>query len=113
MHDNNDDKFSMGEINNLSSNFEDIKLNFDKIEEISRKYESSLEQFFKSSESEVFKLMSSVYDVNQIYLNPSYISKIVENKIKKILNLDGFFLYFIKEKNNKKIERKKKVKYLD
>ena len=68
MQDNNDDKFSMNEINNLSSNFEDIKLNFEKIEEISKKNESSLEELFISSESEVFKLMSSVYDVNQIYL---------------------------------------------
>ena len=75
MQDNNDDKLSTSEINNLSSNFEDIAINFEKIEEISKKNESSLEQFFKSSESEVFKLMSSVYDVNQIYLNPSYISK--------------------------------------
>ena len=44
MQDNNDDKFSMSEINNLSSNFEDIELNFEKIEEISKKNESSLEE---------------------------------------------------------------------
>ena len=107
MQDNKDDKFLTSEINNLSSNFEDIAINFEKIEEISKKNESSLEQFFKSSESEVIKLMSYVYDVNQIYLNPSYISKIVENKIKKILNLDGFFLYFIKEKKQQENRKEK------
>ena len=58
MQDNKDDKFLTSEINNLSSNFEDIKINNEKIEEISKKNESSLEQFFKSSESEVIKLMS-------------------------------------------------------
>jgi len=51
--------------------------------------------------------MQSVYDVNQIYFNPEYFSKILENRIKKILNFDGFFLFFKKEK---KLQENKKVK---
>ena len=95
---------------NPDSNFQNIHLSFDKIEGISKEAENNLEDFLSKNEDEISNLLSSVYDVNQIYFNPKYISKIVENKIKKIFNLDGFFLYFKNEPKIRKLKKGEKVK---
>ena len=107
MSDNKNDKFPLDEKSKEFPDFEDIKLDFQNIEEIKKRNEDYLEQLLISNESEISRLMQSVYDVNQIYFNPEYFSKILENRIKKILNFDGFFLFFKKEK---KLQENKKVK---
>ncbi len=97
-------ELSVPEINQPNSQFQEISIDFGKIEGIDKDAEAKLNQLFTANENEVSKLMSSVFDVNQIFYNPKYISKLVEKKIKKIFSFIGFFIYFKKEpaKNSKK-----------
>ena len=107
MSDNIENEFLLGQTEGPNSNFQNIQLKFESIEEISKKAENDLDNFYHENESEISSLLSSVYDVNQIYLNPTYISKIIENKIKKFFSFSEFFLYF---KNELKIQKSNEEK---
>ena len=43
--------------------------------------------------------------MNQIYFNPVYIFKLIENKIKKLFNFSGFFIYFKDEPKSAKFQK--------
>jgi len=43
--------------------------------------------------------------MNQIYFNPVYIFKIIENKIIKLFNFSGFFIYFKDEPKSAKFQK--------
>ena len=104
----NENEFINAQKTNIDSNFQYIQLNFGKIEEITKKSEKDLDNFYQTNEAEVSNLLSSIYDINQIYFNPEYILKIIENKIKKIFNLTEFFLYFKNETKTGKFKREEK-----
>ena len=102
MIENIENEFLNYQTENPNSNFQNIQLDFGAIEEIKEQDENDLGYFYQENESEISRLISSAYDVNQIYLNPTYISKIVENKIKKFFSFKEFFLYF---KNEPKVQK--------
>ena len=110
MIENIENEFLNAQTENPNSIFQNIQLNFDSIEEIKKNSENDLDNFYQENESEISNLMSSVYDVNQIYLNPTYFSKIVENKIKKFYSFNEFFLYFKNEPIIQKLSNEEKIK---
>ena len=107
---NIENEFLNVQTENPNSIFQNIQLNFDSIEEIKKNSENDLDNFYQENESEISNLMSSVYDVNQIYLNPTYFSKIVENKIKKFYSFNEFFLYFKNEPKIQKLSNEETIK---
>ena len=107
---NIENEFLNVQTENPNSIFQNIQLNFDSIEEIKKNSENDLDNFYLENESEISNLMSSVYDVNQIYLNPTYFSKIVENKIKKFYSFNEFFLYFKNEPKIQKLSNEETIK---
>ena len=77
--------------NKPNSNFEDININFGKIEVINNA-QSKLEKFLDFYESEI-KEFSSLFDINKFLMNKDYNTSIFNKKITKIFNLEDFKLY--------------------
>lgn len=102
MENNIEAELYISQIEKPNSNFKNIDIDFGKIEGIDKDAETQLNQLFYSNEYEINKYMASIFDINQLYFVPKYFSKILENKIKKIFNFHGFFLYFKREQKLKK-----------
>ena len=98
--------------NKPNSNFEDININFGKIEVINNA-QSKLEKFLDFYESEI-KEFSSLFDINKFLMNKDYNTAIFNKKITKIFNLEDFKLYFkldpkpLKDKDNNDPDKKTK-----
>ena len=105
-----ENEFSLEHSSNPESNFQNIQLNFENIEEISKKDENDLDNFYLTNEKEISNLLSSVSDVNQTYLTPENMSKIIKNKIKKFFNLEEFLIYFKNEPKIRKFKKEEKPK---
>ena len=109
MEDEFKDNLFITEEKNSNTEPEELDLKFGNIEYIQKKTEDSFDNLLKSNEQEFLKLIS-VVSINQILLDPNYCSKIIEKRIKKLLNFNGFFLNFKNElKLKKKNEQQEKV----
>jgi len=99
-----DNEFIFPETSIPDSDFRGINLNFGKISDIKKVTESKFDKFLNDNDSEIIKLFT-VDNINEIILNPYNISKILQKKIKRILNLEEFKINFKSDKKQKKVAR--------